>query len=189
MAIALFITEQFIKDNSVVDENVDMKYITTTIDKCQKKYMRPILGTGLYDELQTQINANTVTSLNATLLNDYIQDALMYYVLFEGISIFMYKITNKSILKKNGDQSQVIDTEEVSTLRDGYKDDAEFFSELITNYLIANSEDYPLFLNPGSEFDTIHPNMDNYTCGWSLGDSRPNIGNIDVARSRYKPYK
>ena len=78
MAIALFISEQFIKDNSVIDENVDMHYITTTIDKCQKKYFRQILGTALYNELTTQINAGSLTALNTTLLDDYIQDALMY---------------------------------------------------------------------------------------------------------------
>jgi len=172
MAIALFITEQFIKDNSVIDENVDMHYITTTINKCQEKYMRHILGTGLFNELQTQINADTVTTLNATLLDDYIQNCLMYYVLFEGISIFTYKITNKSILKKNGESSQVADSEELASLREGYRDDAEFFAERVTKYLIANSSSYPLFLNPGTDYDTVHPNNDNYTTGWALGSGK-----------------
>lgn len=188
MATALFITEQFIKDNSVIDENLDMKYLTVTIDKCQKLYMRPILGTALYNELQTQINAGTVTALNTTLLDNYIQEALLYYVLFEGISLFTYKITNKSIMKKSSDNSQPIDSETVFDLRDKYKNDAEAFSELVTNYLIANSSSYPLFLNPGNTYDTIHPNMNNYQCGWALGDSKPNIGNTEIARSRYKPY-
>ena len=172
MAIALFVTEQFIKDNSIIDENVDMHYITTTIDVCQKIYMRHILGTGLYDELQTQINAGSVTTLNATLLDDYIQDCLMKYVLFRGISIFTYKITNKSVLKKNGESSQVADSEELASLREGYRDDAEFFAQRITSYLIANSSSYPLFLNPGSTYDTVHPNNDNYTTGWALGTGK-----------------
>ena len=187
MATALFITEQFIKDNSVIDENLDMKYLTVTIDKCQKKYIRPILGTALYNELGTQINAGTLTALNTTLLDSYIQEALLYYVLFEGISLFTYKITNKSIMKKNSDNSQPIDSEEVAVMRDGYKDDAEYFSELATNYLIANSSSYPLFLNPGNTLDTIRPNMNNFTCGWVLGDT-VNIGNIEISRSKYKPY-
>ena len=188
MAIALFISEQFIKDNSVIDENVDMHYITTTIDKCQKKYFRQILGTALYNELGTQINAGSLTALNTTLLNSYIQDALMYYVLYEGLPVFMYKITNKSIVKKNGESSQVIDTEELSMLRDGYKDDAEYFSELITKYLITNDDLYPLYLNPGTDYDTIHPNYNNYTSGWVLGNQKINLGNIDIASSKFKPY-
>lgn len=189
MATALFITEQYIKDNSIIDENLDMKYLTTTIDKCQRKYIKQILGSALYDELQTQINANTLTALNTTLLDSYIQDALMYYVMFEGISIFTYKITNKNILQKTAENAQTVDAEALSMLRDGYKNDAEYFSELATNYLIANSELYPLFLNPGNTYDTIHPNMDNYTCGWVLGNTKPKIGSMDVSRSRYKPYE
>lgn len=185
MAIALFITEQFIKDNSVIDENLDMKYITTTIDKCQKKYIRPILGTALYDELQTQVNAGTTTSLNQILLEDYIQDALMYWVLYEGISLFTYKITNKSILVKNSENSNVADSEALASLRDGFKNDAEYFSELCTNYLCANTSSYPLFLNPGTSSDTIHPNMNNYDCGWNLSKRVKTYG-LDIDEGRYR---
>lgn len=188
MATALFVTEQYIKDNSVIDENVDMHYITTTINMCQKMYIKHILGTGLFDELQTQINAGTTTALNITLLDDYIQDCLMYYVLHEGISVFMYKITNKSILKKNGESSQTIDSEEVAFLRANYKDKAEYFAELITKYLVENSEDYPLFLSPGTGYDTIHPNSSNYTTGWALGNTKPSIGGLEVSSSRFKPF-
>ena len=189
MATALFITEQFIKDNSVIDENLDMKYLTTTIDKCQKKYIRPILGTGLYNELQTQINASTLTALNTTLLDDYIQEALLYWLLHEGIDVFTYKITNKSILVKNGENSSVANTDALDLMKANYKNDAEFFSELTTNYLIENSSLYPLFLNPGNGYDIVHPNMNNYQSGLSLGDSLPNIGDIEIARSRYKPFR
>ena len=188
MATALFITEQFIKDNSVIDENVDMHYITTTIDRCQKIYIKHILGTALYNELQTEINAGSVSALNTTLLNDYIQDCLMNYVLFRGISIFAYKITNKSVLKKNGESSQVADSEELAGLRDDYKNDAEYFAELITKYLIENSDSYPLFLSPGDGYDTIHPNMNNYTTGWALGNTKPKIGGLEVASSKFKPF-
>lgn len=179
MAIALFITEQFIKDNSVIDENLDMKYITTTIDKCQKKYIRPILGTALYNELQTQINAGTTTSINQTLIEDYLQDSLLYWVLYEGISLFTYKITNKSIVVKNSDNSSVADSEALATLRDGFKNDAEYFSELTTNYLCANTVNFPLFLNAGTSSDTIYPNMNNYDCGWNLS-KRTKIKGIDI---------
>ena len=182
MATALFISEQFIKETSAIDENVDMKYIGITIDKCQKKYILDILGTGLYNELQTQILAGTVTSLNRTLLDNYIQDALKYWVLYEGIELFTYKITNKSIVTKTSENSQPIDLSVVTRLMDGYKDDAEFFSEKITKYLCANSSSYPLYLNPGNTIDTVYPNKNNYTTGWVLDNNINGYKDIDTAR-------
>jgi len=60
---ALFITEQFIKDNTLIDGNVDMKYITITIADAQRMHILPILGTALYNELDAQIVAGTLTVL------------------------------------------------------------------------------------------------------------------------------
>jgi hypothetical protein len=100
MSVALFINEQYIKDNSPINGNVDDKYIKSTIVMCQKVYILPILGTALYNEIATEINAGSVSANNTSLLNDYIVDALLYYVLSEGIALFTYKIENKSVVKK-----------------------------------------------------------------------------------------
>ena len=127
--VALFVTPQFIKENTAIDGNVDDKYVAITIEDCQKMHIRPILGTALYDEIAAQILANTVTSANQALLNNYIQDALKYWILVEGIDLFIYKITNKSISKKNSDNSQPIEDLEVIRLMDRNKDKAEFFSQ------------------------------------------------------------
>lgn len=177
MARALFLTEQFIKDNSPINGNVDDKYITSIIDMCQKVYIIPILGTALFNEIAGQINTNTVSADNQTLLDDYIQDALLYYVLAEGIAIWVYKIENKSIVKKNSENSSTIDSEEVAMLRDMYKDKAEFFSQRVSNYLMeyASVNKYPLYLDAGTGIDVVQPQKNNYTCGWVLNDSKIRI--------------
>lgn len=187
MARALFITEQFIKDNSPINGNVDDKYITTIIDMCQKVYIIPILGTSLYNEIATEINAGSVSSNNQTLLDDYIQDALLYYVLSEGIAIWVYKIENKSIVKKNSENSSTIDSEEVAMLRDMYKEKAEFFAQRATNYLMENASTslYPLYLDAGSGIDTVHPKKNNYTCSWVLDTEYKLPSNIEIAKSKY----
>lgn len=171
MAVALFITEQFIKDNTLIDGNVDMKYLTTTIADAQRLHILPILGTALYNEISTQIIAGTVSANNQTLLNDYIQDALKYWVIYEGIDLFIYKVTNKSISKKNSDNSNPIDQVDVIRLMDRNKDKAEWFSQRLTDYLLANTTTYPLYLNPGSSYDTIKPKVNNYDTGWNIDDT------------------
>jgi hypothetical protein len=181
MSVALFINEQYIKDNSPINGNVDDKYIKSTIVMCQKVYILPILGTALYNEIATEINAGSVSANNTSLLNDYIVDALLYYVLSEGIALFTYKIENKSVVKKNSENSSPIDSEEVAMLRDMYKDKAEFFAERATKYLCANASTtmFPLYLDAGSSLDTVHPNNNNYTTGWVF-DDKIKTKNIDI---------
>lgn len=185
-ATALFVTEQFIKDNTLIDGNVDQKYITLTIADAQRMHVMPILGTALYNELDTQIVAGTLTALNTTLLNDYIQDALKYWVIYEGIDLFTYHITNKNISTKSSDNSQPIQQIDVIRLMDRNKDKAEFFSERITRYLCANEASYPLYNNAGSTSDTVHPNRNNYTTGWALDSDNKTYGlPVDRGRKEY----
>jgi len=168
--VALFVTEQYIKDNTLIDGNVDSKYLSVTINDAQRIHILPILGTALYNELNTQILANTVTALNNTLLVDYIQDALKYWVVYEGIDLFNYHITNKAIVTKNSDNSQPVQQVDVIRLMDRNKIKAEHFSERISKYLCANETSYPPYVNPGTSADTVFPNRNNYTTGWNLDD-------------------
>ena len=180
---ALFITEQFIKDNTLIDGNVDMKYITVTIADAQRMHILPILGTALYNELDAQIVAGTLTVLNTTLLNDYIQDALKYWVIYEGIDLFTYHITNKSVATKTSDNSSPVQQVDVIRLMDRNKDKAQFFSERVTRYLITNELLYPLYTDAGNDYDTVQPVINNYTCGWNLDDINKDYGlPIDYGR-------
>ena len=44
----LFVSETYIKNNSVIDENVDMRLILPAIRDAQELRIHPILGTPLY---------------------------------------------------------------------------------------------------------------------------------------------
>jgi hypothetical protein len=174
MARVAFISETYIKDNSFIDENVDVNLLRSEILDVQELRILPILGTGLFDELKTQITANTVTALNRTLLNDYVKPALKFWVLFDSALIFTFKITNKSIYKKTAENSETVATTDLDRIMDYCKIRAEFYSERITKYLIQNCTSYPLYENSGDGYDTIHPNNNNYTQGIYLGVRKVN---------------
>jgi len=189
MAVALFTSEQYIKDNSIINENVDNKYITNTITLCQKLYLKNLLGTALYNEIAGEINAGSVSTDNQTLLDDYLQDVLLYRVLQEGIMYFTYKIENKSVVRKNSDNSTPIDQDDVFMLKDDFKDKAELFEDRARKYLLENATatKYANYLDPGDGVDVIHPIRNTFTTGWVLDDA-PKIKydtNFPVAPSKY----
>lgn len=169
MAIALMVSEQFIKDTTIIDENVDMKLLRDNIELCQEKYILPLLGTALYNQISNQILAGSVDANNTTLLDSYIQKALKWWVQYEGVDVLTYKFTNKSIVKKNSDNSQPIDMEEVRRLMEKWRTNAEMYSQRLTDYLIANSTTFTLYTNAGSTSDTIWPKKNSYTTSIWLG--------------------
>tara|TARA_R100001244_G_scaffold56079_1_gene47873 strand:+ start:2429 stop:2974 length:546 start_codon:yes stop_codon:yes gene_type:complete len=169
----LFITETFIKNYSNIDDNVDTQYITPVIDLVQKMYIRPILGTALYNELVTQITDDAVSVNNVNLIENYIQDAMLYYVLSEGLPSFTYKIENKSVSTKTSDNATPVDNSIIQSEVARYKDRAEFFAQTLIDFLEANADDvnYNAYLNPGSAFNTVRPINNSYTTGWVLDDN------------------
>ncbi len=169
MAIALLISEQFIKDTTIIDENVDMKLLRDVIELCQDKYILPLVGTGIYNELQASILTPPLTALNTTLMDSYIIKAMKWWVQYEGVDVLTYKFNNKSVSKKNSENSQPIDMEEVRRLMEKFRTNAEMYSQRLTNYLIANINSYPLYSNPGTGIDVVHPKRNSYTTSIYLG--------------------
>lgn len=172
MAAGLFIDEQYIKEMSYVDENMDVKLIGPVIAEAQEIHMLEQLGTGLYNELSSQIDAGTLTALNRTLLDDYVCKSLKYWTMFEGIDSFVFKFKNRSIVKQNAENTTTIELNDLKRLKEQFRDKAQVFDERLTRYLIENSQSYPLYLNPGTGADIIHPKRNNYKTGIFLGGRR-----------------
>lgn len=186
MANVIFISEQYIKDTSYIDENVDVKLLRNCILETQEIRIRGIVGTALYDELKTQITAGTRTALNITLLTDYIAPALKYWVLHDAALILTFKIMNKSIVKRTAENTETVQATDLDRLMDFFKNRAEYYSERITKYLLENELSYPLYSDAGDGVDTEHPRYNNYTQGLFLGDSYELPKNMDIDCGRNK---
>lgn len=162
-----------LKDKSFIDENVNDKLIRASIKEAQEIYIRDLIGSGLYNELQTQTanNAATLTALNRTLLNDYIRPCLMWYALVEGAYPLSIKIMGKGYQKRRSEFTDPATSEDVIADSNWARNKAEYYAQRVTKYLAENSSDYPLYLNPGSGLDTIWPQNTNFHGGFYFPDS------------------
>lgn len=171
MAFAYFITEKYIKENSPVDDNVDVKLLQMGIRKAQDIYIRDRIGSGIYDELCTQITAATLTAANTTLLNQYIAPCLLQYTLYESAENISFQILNKGIQTRNSEFSSPADISAITGLMNKWKNDAEYYANRLSDFLCANSSSYPLFLNPGSTDETIAPRRGYFVGGIFFDDN------------------
>ncbi len=169
--IGLMLHPNEIKANAFVDENVDDKLIRNSIVLAQNLHIMPVLGTGLYNEIKSQIEAETITANNQTLLSDYIQPALEWHSMYELVEPLTYKITNKSIVKKNSENSNPISSSEVVNLKNKFKNIAEERTQRLIAYLCENHATFPLYDNPGTGSDVIYPRKFAFETGWNLQDS------------------
>ena len=164
----LFFDENFLKENSEIDENVDMKLLNPTIWRCQIQYIQNVLGTKLYDKLLADIQADTLAGNYLILVDEYCAAALQYWVMYEVQIPLLFKFRDKSVSTKNSNNSTPISTKELSRIENRFKDKAEFFTERVSDYLRANDELFPEY-DTEDEYDETRPHDGKPTVSVYLG--------------------
>jgi len=167
----LFISVQTIKDRTGLHANVDEKLVLPEIKTAQDMYILPALGSALYNELQNAVVANSFTALQTTLLDDYIVDCLVYYVMSELPMGLSYQFYNKGLLRKSGENTENPSMQDMIDVANRYRARAEFYKQRLIKYLKQNNASYPNYLNFGSGIDSIKPDNDGYTVSMWLGDN------------------
>lgn len=166
----LFIGANTIKERTTVHSNVDDKNILSIIKTCQDMNILPALGTGLYERLQTGIANNNLTALETSLLNDFVTDCLTYFVLSELPFELSYQFYNKGLVRKSSDNTDTPSMQDLIDISSRYRATAEFYTERMIKYLKQNFNSFPLYLNPGTGIDIMHPDHDAYKASIYLGD-------------------
>lgn len=166
---AYFISAQFIKDYTFVDENVDEKYLMVAIKEAQEVELKQYLGTALYDALVTKVLASTVSGNYSTLMNDYVAPALKYWAMYEAAPFLKFKFTNKNVVTKNSDNSTSVDLKEFEKILKWIEDKARYYTHRMVVYLLQNQSLFPEYVNPGSGIDTIFPQGSGFDSDIYLG--------------------
>lgn len=165
----LTITENYLKEEGLINENSDAKVLTPIIKLVQDVYLHPILGSDLFNDIKDEIIAEDVSSANETLLDDYILPCMLWYCHCEAPPAIKYRLMNKGVMVKNSENSAAADLGEIKFLMDRWKNFAEMYAQRLTNFLKAHTDDYPLYEgNPNC--DDIKPNKTNYTNSIHLDD-------------------
>lgn len=171
MADVLLITESYLKEMSVINDNVDMKILKPTIIMVQDIYLQKILGTPLYEDIKTKITSDPtlVTYPNEkALLDTYISKALVWYIKMEATMEFKFRYMNKGVMTKSSENSQPADTGDLKMLMDKWRQNAEMYAQLLTDYLRFNVATFPKYYeytNTG-----MIPTIKNYTSNIFLND-------------------
>lgn len=167
-----FLTVQRLKEKTPVNFNVEPQLITMSIDDAQEINIQQAVGTVLYKKLETLIENGTIGETeNAkykTLLDDLIEPALIRWALVEILYFIRMKIQNKSVASENSDNSTPVDMKDLYSLKGSIKNKAEFYTERLINFLVANSSDYPEY-SDNSDCDEIKPSKTQYSSGIVLG--------------------
>lgn len=173
-----WIGEEFLISKSVIDSNVDYAKIMPVIQLVQDKYILPILGTDLYNAMDTAILAkiNSGTTIPArlkTILDEYILKAMVYYILSEASDTFKWRYANKGILEKSDPNTSVISSNDLQRLVDKWQNNAELYVNQLIRYLRFYGSTYPEYTSISNGQFKILPATNAFNVDIYLGESMP----------------
>lgn len=159
-----FVNFEYLQANSPVYANLDPADINWIIAPSQDRNLERLLGTALYTKLKNEISPSGATKGSytgatqyKTLIDDYLSPALVYYIVLDAVDFNAMKFTNKGILRKSSDNSDIATPPELQEYKDKMSTFAEYYGERTVDYLCANPDLFPEYNNPGSDSDTIYP--------------------------------
>ena len=174
----LFISENKIKDSTAINGNVDMEFILPYIKVSQKKYIETKLGTDLFEKLQSDISGSSLTGNYQTLVDDYIQDALVHWSFYECLPFLRYKIQNNNIMSKSSETGTALSREAAQDLREEIRNTAEFYTERLVDYIRNNTGLFPEYnTNTGAD---VNPDKNAYYSGMNLEQVRDKQGGLTL---------
>ena len=170
MAYVLFISEAKLKDSTAINLNVDPNTILPYILQAQRIYIEPKIGTDLYQKLESLITAGTIGNVGneayKTLVDEYIGDCLPSWAFHMCIPYLRFKTENGNIYSKTSETGNALSTEEAQHLREEVRNNAEYFTERMIQYITNNITLFPEY-NTNSGAD-ISPDQNAYYNGMNL---------------------
>ena len=167
MATTLFITPTDLKQNTILNGNVDTDMFIQFIKIAQQMHVQNYLGTQLYEAITTKINTNTLTGNYLNLVNDYVQPMLIHYAMVDYLPFANYQIRNGGVFKHRTDNSESTTKEELDILVQKHRTFADFYAKRFVDYMgIYSSSLFPEYWSNSN--DDMFPDTKPNPSGWVL---------------------
>ena len=163
MELNLIILPSVLKTYTSVHTNIDEKLLYPEIKAQQDIYLRPLLGTKLFDKILLDVKNNTLSGNYLTLMNNYIVPCICNYILAELPEGLNYQFWNRGLVQNNTSTVNNIPITEMYSIMSKYKHRAEHYGAEMKRHIEANKANYPEYFQQVSGEDT-EPSDDIYTC-------------------------
>lgn len=138
----LLISEELLKLYSPISRNVSVDKLYPFVHLAQPYYLVPVLGGPLTEELQEQVESNSLTKHNKALIVK-IAMPLAMWTTYLAMRSLGYTVTEKGITKEKSENSESISRTEMADYLMEVKRDAEMATELLIKHLCECKYLYP----------------------------------------------
>ena len=137
------ISEDTIKSESYVNDNLDSSLLLPSIQSAQDMHLQPLIGTNLYKKLMELIKTNSINDESnkhyKQLLDEYVKPFLMYAVQMDIQIPLAFKMRNAGVIQTNNEYANNSYLNDVQSLKTYYEQKMNFYGIRMSGWLHANS--------------------------------------------------
>lgn len=170
----LLTSEEFVKSNTNISNNVAGKYLLAAIREAQDINLQRAIGGPLFRKLKELVASDTVDDPGNEVYADLLtlcQYFLAYQAIAEALPKLSYKITNAGVVKTSDEQVTNVTLEELSTQLNTYRTKAAHYLRDVQRFCLNNRAALPE-LNECACRDIAAHLETQYTGGLYLGGAR-----------------
>jgi hypothetical protein len=164
-----FITESYIKSQTLITKNVDAQMVMPCVQAAADLHISLLLGQEYYQYLLDKYNQQTLTAAEIVLV-EHLQPATAWTAAEIAVGMNAAAFTNKGMQTQSGEYSASADLNTLSYVRNEYKNMAEYYRNRVVRFLKLNEADYPGYTADSNRTDTPP----------SKGDEWDNLGMMIV---------
>jgi hypothetical protein len=132
-----------LKELSLIENNVESGKLAVMMNRVQKTYLEPVLGTPLYKKVLQDIEDETVTGIYETLVDEYLIDYFLVCCELEYIVSGSNKLMNMGSGKFNPNEMSQNDLPQNNDVRDNLKRHKVAYKNTLVGWLKDNKADIP----------------------------------------------
>jgi len=167
MATVLFITPKDLKNNTILNGNVDTDMFIQFVKIAQQMHVQNYLGTQLYNTITTKIQTSTLTGDYLNLVTDYVQPMLIHFAMVDYLPFANYQIRNGGVFKHRSENSESTTKDELDILTQKHRSFADFYAKRFVDYMgIFASSLFPEYFQ--NRNDNMFPDTNPNPCSFLL---------------------
>lgn len=141
----LLISEETLKTYSLVNDNIDGKYLLPSIQTAQDIDLETLIGKALLNKLCSLVEDGSIVENDnyKLLLDDYITPYLVWQVMSNLQLGINYKLSNSGVITNDDERKSRLEFKNNQLLQQQYKHYADSYAIKMKDYLCSNSNKYP----------------------------------------------
>jgi len=144
MTTTFILSESKLRQFTDLNDSVDTSLLKNAVREAQDIGLQRIIGTKLYKSILSKIDAGTLTGNYKTLVDDYIQDFLLYAAYYEALEAIYIRPRNNGLLTPTGGENSIeTDRSLFNVKRQNVENKMEFYADKLSAYLAEEQNLFP----------------------------------------------